>query len=162
MILASSTSDFVSYMAAGISEGSITRARRTRLLAHAQGHRGDQLLAQGAFVTLGAYIAVWASRDKGWPLFLAYLFAVGAMFPGRCGLRTHRLPAAARSVDPCGRDRHVRDLRDRHRTHRRLAGDQAEGSQADRERHVRTRWARSFRGSAWSSSSSPSSPLPRW
>ena len=79
MILASSTSDFVSYMAAGISEGSITAlAALGFLLTHKA--TGVISFAQGAFVTLGAYIAVWASRDKGWPLFLAYLFAVGAMF----------------------------------------------------------------------------------
>src|SRR5260221_8653393 len=79
MILASSTSDFVSYMAAGISEGSITAlAALGFLLTHKA--TGVISFAQGAFVTLGAYIAVWANRDKGWPLFLAYLFAVGAMF----------------------------------------------------------------------------------
>src|SRR5205085_2397730 len=61
MILASSTSDFVSYMAAGISEGSITAlAALGFLLTHKA--TGVISFAQGAFVTLGAYIAVWASR----------------------------------------------------------------------------------------------------
>jgi len=79
MILASSTSDFISYMSAGVSEGSITAlAALGFLLTHKA--TGVISFAQGAFVTLGAYFAVWASRDKGWPLILAYLFAIGAMF----------------------------------------------------------------------------------
>jgi branched-chain amino acid transport system permease protein len=66
-------------MSAGVSEGSITAlAALGFLLTHKA--TGVISFAQGAFVTLGAYFAVWASRDKGWPLILAYLFAIGAMF----------------------------------------------------------------------------------
>ena len=98
MILASSTSDFVSYMSAGISEGSITAlAALGFLLTHKA--TGVISFAQGAFVTLGAYIAVWASRDKGWPLLLAYLFAIGAMF--LVGVASERIayrPLRGRSI----------------------------------------------------------------
>jgi len=98
MILATTTSDFVSYMAAGISEGSITAlAALGFLLTHKA--TGVISFAQGAFVTLGAYIAVWASRDKGWPLMLAYLFAIGAMF--LVGVASERIayrPLRGRSI----------------------------------------------------------------
>jgi branched-chain amino acid transport system permease protein len=98
MILATTTSDFVSYMAAGISEGSITAlAALGFLLTHKA--TGVISFAQGAFVTLGAYIAVWASRDKGWPLLLAYLFAIGAMF--LVGVASERIayrPLRGRSI----------------------------------------------------------------
>jgi branched-chain amino acid transport system permease protein len=98
MILASSTSNFVSYMSAGISEGSITAlAALGFLLTHKA--TGVISFAQGAFVTLGAYIAVWASRDQGWPLLLADLFAIGAMF--LVGVASERIayrPLRGRSI----------------------------------------------------------------
>ncbi|MEO5839697.1 MAG: branched-chain amino acid ABC transporter permease [Acidimicrobiales bacterium] len=98
MILASSTSNFVSYMSAGISEGSITAlAALGFLLTHKA--TGVISFAQGAFVTLGAYIAVWASRDQGWPLLLADLFAIAAMFV--VGVASERIayrPLRGRSI----------------------------------------------------------------
>jgi branched-chain amino acid transport system permease protein len=79
VVFASSLSNFTSYMAAAISEGSIVAlAALGFLLTHKA--TGVISFAQGALVTLGAYIAVWATRDKGWPLLLAYLFAIGLMF----------------------------------------------------------------------------------
>ena len=98
MILASSTSNFVSYMSAGISEGSITAlAALGFLLTHKA--TGVISFAQGAFVTLGAYIAVWASRDQGWPLLLADLFAIGAMFlVGVASERVAYRPLRGRSI----------------------------------------------------------------
>ena len=79
VVLASSLSNFTSYMAAAISEGSIVAlAALGFLLTHKA--TGVISFAQGALVTLGAYIAVWATRDKGWPLLLACLFAIAAMF----------------------------------------------------------------------------------
>ncbi len=66
-------------MAAAISEGSIVAlAALGFLLTHKA--TGVISFAQGALVTLGAYIAVWATRDKGWPLLLACVFAIAAMF----------------------------------------------------------------------------------
>jgi len=98
MILASSLSNFVSYMSAGISEGSITAlAALGFLLTHKA--TGVISFAQGAFVTLGAYIAVWASRDQGWPLLLADLFAIAAMFV--VGVASERIayrPLRGRSI----------------------------------------------------------------
>ena len=98
MILASSTSDFISYMSAGISEGSIVAlAALGFLLTHKA--TGVISFAQGAFVTLGAYIAVWASREQGWPLGLAYLFSVAAMFV--VGVASERIayrPLRGRSI----------------------------------------------------------------
>ena len=98
MILASSTSNFVSYMSAGISEGSITAlAALGFLLTHKA--TGVISFAQGAFVTLGAYIAVWASHDQGWPLLLADLFAIAAMFV--VGVASERIayrPLRGRSI----------------------------------------------------------------
>ncbi|MEO8697931.1 MAG: branched-chain amino acid ABC transporter permease [Acidimicrobiales bacterium] len=98
MILASSTSDFVSYMSAGISEGSITAlAALGFLLTHKA--TGVISFAQGAFVTLGAYIAVWASREQGWPLLLSYLFAIAAMFVvGVASERVAYRPLRGRSI----------------------------------------------------------------
>ena len=98
MILASSTSNFVSYMSAGISEGSITAlAALGFLLTHKA--TGVISFAQGAFVTLGAYIAVWASRDQGWPLLLADLFAIAAMFVvGVASERVAYRPLRGRSI----------------------------------------------------------------
>jgi branched-chain amino acid transport system permease protein len=79
VLLASSLSNFTSYMAAAISEGSIVAlAALGFLLTHKA--TGVISFAQGALVTLGAYIAVWATRDKGWPLLLACIFAIAAMF----------------------------------------------------------------------------------
>jgi branched-chain amino acid transport system permease protein len=98
MILASSTSDFVSYMSAGVSEGSITAlAALGFLLTHKA--TGVISFAQGAFVTLGAYIAVWASREQGWPLLLSYLFAIAAMFVvGVASERVAYRPLRGRSI----------------------------------------------------------------
>ena len=98
MILASSTSDFVSYLSAGISEGSITAlAALGFLLTHKA--TGVISFAQGAFVTLGAYIAVWASQDQGWPLLLADLFAIAAMFVvGVASERVAYRPLRGRSI----------------------------------------------------------------
>jgi branched-chain amino acid transport system permease protein len=79
VIVASATSDFVSYMSAAISEGSITAlAALGFLLTHKA--TGVISFAQGAFVTLGAYIAFWASREQGWPIGIACLFAIAMMF----------------------------------------------------------------------------------
>lgn len=36
--------------------------------------------AQGAFISLGAYLAYWGSREQGWPLLLSYVFAIAVMF----------------------------------------------------------------------------------
>ncbi|HEV8295638.1 MAG TPA: branched-chain amino acid ABC transporter permease [Acidimicrobiales bacterium] len=98
MVLASTTSDFVNYMAAGISEGSITALAALGFLLTYKA-TGVISFAQGAFVTLGAYIAVWASRDKGWPVVLADLFAIAAMFV--VGVASERIayrPLRGRSI----------------------------------------------------------------
>src|SRR5205814_5614002 len=79
MILASSTSDFVSYMAAAISEGSITALAALGFLLTYKA-TGVISFAQGAFISLGAYLAYWGSREQGWPLLLACLFAIAVMF----------------------------------------------------------------------------------
>jgi branched-chain amino acid transport system permease protein len=98
MVLASATSDFVSYMAAGISEGSITALAALGFLLTFKA-TGVISFAQGAFVTLGAYIAVWLSRDKGWPLLLAYVFAIILMFiVGVASERIAYRPLRGRSI----------------------------------------------------------------
>jgi branched-chain amino acid transport system permease protein len=79
VVLASSLSNFTAYMATAISEGSVVAlAALGFLLTHKA--TGVISFAQGALVTLGAYIAVWGNRDHGWPIISACLLAVVAMF----------------------------------------------------------------------------------
>jgi branched-chain amino acid transport system permease protein len=98
VVLASSLSNFTAYMAAAISEGSIVAlAALGFLLTHKA--TGVISFAQGALVTLGAYIAIWASRNQGWPLLVSYLFAIVAMF--FVGIASERIayrPLRGRSV----------------------------------------------------------------
>lgn len=79
MILASATSDFASYVWAGVSEGSITALAALGFLITYKA-TGVISFAQGALVTLGAYVAVWGSREHGWPLLLSCVLAIAAVF----------------------------------------------------------------------------------
>ena len=79
VVLASSLSNFTAFSANAISEGSVVAlAALGFLLTHKA--TGVISFAQGALVTLGAYIAVWFNRDKGWPVVLACIVSVLAMF----------------------------------------------------------------------------------
>lgn len=79
VLLASSLSNFTAYSANAISEGSVVAlAALGFLLTHKA--TGVISFAQGALVTLGAYIAVWLNRDNGWPIVPACVIAIVAMF----------------------------------------------------------------------------------
>ena len=91
MIFASATSDFVSYLAAGISEGAIVAlAALGFLLTHKA--TGVISFAQGAMVTLGAYMGIWAFDDLGLPIGLAMIVAIAIMF--LIGVATERVAYA--------------------------------------------------------------------
>jgi len=98
VILASATSDFISYLSTAISEGSITALAALGFLLTYKA-TGVISFAQGAFISLGAYLAYWGSREQGWPVLLAYLFAVLAMFV--VGVASERIayrPLRGRSI----------------------------------------------------------------
>ena len=79
VLLASSLSNFTAYSANAVSEGSVVAlAALGFLLTHKA--TGVISFAQGALVTLGAYIAVWTNRDHGWPIIPACLLAIVLMF----------------------------------------------------------------------------------
>jgi branched-chain amino acid transport system permease protein len=98
VVLASTTSDFINYLSAAISEGSITAlAALGFLLTHKA--TGVISFAQGAFISLGAYLAWWGSRDQGWPVLVACIFAVLVMFV--VGVASERIayrPLRGRSI----------------------------------------------------------------
>jgi branched-chain amino acid transport system permease protein len=79
VVVASATSDFVSYLSAAISEGSITALAALGFLLTYKA-TGVISFAQGAFISLGAYLAYWGSRKQDWPLLVAYVFALAVMF----------------------------------------------------------------------------------
>jgi branched-chain amino acid transport system permease protein len=98
VVIATATSDFISYMSAGISEGSITALAALGFLLTYKA-TGVISFAQGAFIALGAYLAYWGSREQGWPILLAYLFAILVMFV--VGVASERIayrPLRGRSV----------------------------------------------------------------
>src|SRR5690606_17766619 len=79
MVIATTMSDFVSYLSAAISEGSITALAALGFLLT---YKATDVISfdQGAFISLGAYLAYWGSREQGWPVLIACLFALVAMF----------------------------------------------------------------------------------
>ena len=78
MILAVSDK-FVTLTAAGVSQGAVvTLAALGFLLVYKA--TGVVNFAQGDLVTLGAYLAVWLSRDVDAPILLAYAGALAMMF----------------------------------------------------------------------------------
>ena len=98
MVLASATSDFVSYLSAAISEGSITALAALGFLLTYKA-TGVISFAQGAFISLGAYLAYWTTREQGWPVLLGCIFAVVVMFA--VGVLSERIayrPLRGRSI----------------------------------------------------------------
>jgi branched-chain amino acid transport system permease protein len=98
VVLASATSDFVSYLSAAISEGSITALAALGFLLTYKA-TGVISFAQGAFVSLGAYLAYWGSREQGWPVLTACAFSLVVMF--MVGVASERIayrPLRGRSI----------------------------------------------------------------
>jgi branched-chain amino acid transport system permease protein len=98
VVLATATSDFVNYLSAAVSEGSITALAALGFLLTYKA-TGVISFAQGAFISLGAYLAYWASREHGWPVLLACLFSIVVMFA--VGVLSERIayrPLRGRSI----------------------------------------------------------------
>src|SRR5687768_887749 len=66
-------------MSAAISEGSITALAALGFLLTYKA-TGVISFAQGSFISLGAYLAYWTSREQGWPVLLACVFSIVVMF----------------------------------------------------------------------------------
>lgn len=98
MVLATATSDFVSYLSAAVSEGSITALAALGFLLTYKA-TGVISFAQGAFISLGAYLAYWGSREHGWPVLLACVFSILVMFVvGVASERVAYRPLRGRSI----------------------------------------------------------------
>ena len=78
MILAVSDK-FVTLTAAGVSQGAVVALAALGFLLVYKA-TGVVNFAQGDLVTLGAYLAVWLSRDVDAPILLAYAGALAMMF----------------------------------------------------------------------------------
>jgi branched-chain amino acid transport system permease protein len=78
-VILADTAKFVSLFAAGISQGAaVALAALGFLLVYKA--TGVVNFAQGDLITLGAYLAVWLSRDLGTPILGAYAGALLLMF----------------------------------------------------------------------------------
>jgi len=98
VVFATATSDFLSYLSAAISEGSITALAALGFLLTFKA-TGVISFAQGAFITLGAYLAYWTSGKHDWPIVPAYVFAIVAMFfVGVASERIAYRPLRGRSI----------------------------------------------------------------
>lgn len=78
MILAVSAK-FISLAAAGVSQGAVVALAALGFLLVYKA-TGVVNFAQGDLITLGAYLAIWLSRDMGAPILLAYAGALAMMF----------------------------------------------------------------------------------
>lgn len=98
MVFATATSDLISYLSAAISEGSITALAALGFLLTYKA-TGVISFAQGAFISLGAYLAYWTSREHGWPVLLSYVVAIAIMFVvGVASERVAYRPLRGRSI----------------------------------------------------------------
>ena len=70
---------FWSLLAAGVSQGAIVALAALGFLIIFKA-TGIVNFAQGDLITLGAYFALWLSRDEDWPILLAYAGAIVIMF----------------------------------------------------------------------------------
>jgi branched-chain amino acid transport system permease protein len=70
---------FWSLLASGVSQGAIVALAALGFLIIFKA-TGIVNFAQGDLITLGAYFALWLSRDEGWPILLAYAGAIAIMF----------------------------------------------------------------------------------
>ncbi|MEO6125147.1 MAG: branched-chain amino acid ABC transporter permease [Ilumatobacteraceae bacterium] len=70
---------FISLFTIGIAQGAIIAIVALGFLLIYKA-TGVVNFAQGDLVTLGAYVAVWASTERGWPLGVAYLLAIVVLF----------------------------------------------------------------------------------
>lgn len=78
MILAVSAK-FISLAAAGVSQGAVVALAALGFLLVYKA-TGVVNFAQGDLITLGAYLAIWLSRDMEAPILLAYAGALAMMF----------------------------------------------------------------------------------
>jgi branched-chain amino acid transport system permease protein len=70
---------FVSLLASGVSDGAVVALVAVGFLLLFKA-TGIINFAHGELVTLGAYFALWADRDLGMPIVVAYLFTLLLMF----------------------------------------------------------------------------------
>lgn len=70
---------FWSLTAAGVTQGAVVALAAVGFLIIFKA-TGVVNFAQGDLITLGAYLALWLSKDHGWPILAAYAGAVVLMF----------------------------------------------------------------------------------
>ncbi len=91
-------SKFVALLASGLAEGAIVALAAVGFLLIYKA-TGVINFAQGDLITLGAYVAIWATQDLGFELLPGYLFTLVVMFA--VGIVLERLayaPLRGRSV----------------------------------------------------------------
>jgi branched-chain amino acid transport system permease protein len=91
-------SKFVALLASGLAEGAIVALAAVGFLLIYKA-TGVINFAQGDLITLGAYVAIWATQDLGFELVPGYLFTLLVMFA--VGIALERLayaPLRGRSV----------------------------------------------------------------
>jgi branched-chain amino acid transport system permease protein len=97
-MIAASLTDFTSYMAAGISKGAVVSLAALGFLLTYKA-TGVVNFAQGALISLGAYIALWGTQRWGMPIVVACIFSIAIMFIIGVGLeRVAYAPLRGRSI----------------------------------------------------------------
>ncbi len=97
-------SKFVALLASGLAQGAIVTLAAVGFLLIYKA-TGIVNFAQGDLITLGAYLAIWATLDLGFDLVPAYVFTVVFMFVVGVVFERLAYAPAARALRPRGRDR---------------------------------------------------------
>jgi branched-chain amino acid transport system permease protein len=78
-VILADSAKFISLLAAGVSQGAVVALAALGFLLVYKA-TGVVNFAQGDLITLGAYLAIWLSRDMEAPILLAYAGALALMF----------------------------------------------------------------------------------